>query len=342
MPADQPDEDPPTLATLARRLGVHVSTVSRALSNDPGVRGTVSPATVARIRAVATEIGYVPNRFGASLRTGRSRALGVLVPHTSEFVVGAIYEGLDTAAAELGYATFVANTFDDPRVRSVRMAHLRQWGVEAILYADARLGEDELPTVGRIPCVPIVRYGAARHRLHADDREGGRQVARHLLERGYRDAAVITGPRYASTSHERAVGFLEEYRSLGGHVDPGLVVDSTFEVSGGRRATMTILERGLPSAIVTGHDLLALGVYGVAREHDIDIGSQLGIVGYNDLELSAQLPVPLTSVRWDFHALGRAIAIETIASLEGRQVQIDIPTPHLVARASTCGWSGSS
>jgi LacI family transcriptional regulator len=306
------------------------------LSRDAEVRAKVSAATAARIRKVSEQMGYLPNRAGASLRTGRSGSLGVLVPHTSEFVVGSICEGLDTAAAELGYATVVANTFDDEGVRNVRMSHLRQWGVDAILYADARLGSEDLPRLAGVPCIPIVRHGASPHRLHADDEFGGRLVARHLVDRGYFDAALIMGPDHASTSHARAVGFLDEYRQLGGQVDPDLVVSSTFEVSSGRQATLSILERGLPSAIVTGHDLLALGVYGVAREHDIDIGTQLGVVGYNDLELSAQLTVPLTSVRWDFQALGRAIAIETIAQLEGRHEEVDIPRPELMVRASTC------
>lgn len=332
------NDDPPlTLAALARRLGVHPSTASRALSPDPQVRATVAPATAARVREAAEEAGYVPNRVGASLRTGRSRSLGVLVPHTSEFVVGSIYEGLDAAAAERGYVTFVANTFDDPAVRAARMAHMRQWGVDAILYADARPGSEEPSHFAGIPCVPIVRSGATPHHLHPNDEEGGRLVARHLVERGYLDAAVITGPQHASTTRDRLAGFLEEYRRLGGHVDDDLVVPSTFEVSSGREATLTILRRRLPSAIVTGHDLLAMGVYGVARERGIEIGAELGVTGYNDLELAAHLSVALTSVAWDFQALGRAIAIETIAQLQGRQELVEIPVPRLVARASTRG-----
>lgn len=329
-----------TLATLARRLGVHPSTISRALSDDPHVRATVSAATAGRVRQVAQELQYTPSRIGATLRTGRSRTLGVLVPHTSEFVVGSVYEGLDAAAAELGYVTVVANTFDDMATRDSRMTHMREWGVEAILYADSRLGTDELPQFADIPCIPIVRYGATRHRFHADDEEGGRLVARHLIQRGYPDAAVITGPSHASTTHERMTGFLDEYRHLGGTVDPNLVLPSTFEMRSGRQAASTILDQARPSAIVTGHDMLALGVYSVALSKGITIGPQLGVVGYNDLELSVQLTVPLTSVHWNFQALGRAIASETIARLEDRVEHVDIPPPELVARGSTSGWEG--
>ena len=328
------------LAKLAQRLGVHPATVSRALSQDPQVRATVSAATAERVQQEAKDLGYTPSRAAASLRTGRSRTLGVLVPHTSEFIMGSIYEGLDAAAAELGYVTAVANTFDDEGMRATRVRHMRQWGVDAILYADSRLGIDELVGADGVPCIPIVRYGAERHRYHPDDVEGGRLVARHLIDRGYRDAAVITGPGHASTTHERATGFLEEYRRLGGVVDPSSVVSTTFEVASGRRAAATILDAERPSAIVTGHDMLALGVYGAAMERGITIGPELGVVGYNDLELSVQLTVPLTSVRWDFQQLGRAIAIETIAQLEGRVEHVEIPQPELVVRRSTAGWRG--
>lgn len=325
----------PTLATIARHLGVHSSTVSRALSPDPAVRRTVSPATVERVELAVRELGYVPNQIGASLRTGRSHALGVLVPHASEWVVGTVYEGIDATASDLGYVTFVANTFDDEAVRESRIRRLSQWGVDAILYADSRFDAKDQESVNGVPCWPIIRRGHRDHPLRVDDEEGGRLVARHLIEQGFRDAALICGPREVSTFRDRAVGFLDEYAGLGGAVDPRHIVHSDLTVESGRREAGRLFDVARPSAVFALHDPLALGVYMAASERNLRIGSDIGVAGYNDIEMSSQLPIPMTSVNWNCLALGVAIAHNAIARVEGRPETATPPIPVLVPRAST-------
>lgn len=325
----------PTLATIAQRLGVNPSTVSRALSPKSSVSGTVSATMIERVRRAVDDLGYVPNRFGATLRTGRSHALGILVPHTSEWVVGKVYEGIDSAAAELGYVTFVANTFDDEEVRETRLGTLSQWGVDAILYADSRLDADDLERVNGVPCWPIIRRGVRDHRFRVDDEAGGRLVARHLIDSGYRDAAVITGPPYASTFRDRVGGFLDEYAKLGGRADPERVIHTDLSVESGKREAARLLDHMQPAAIFAVHDPLALGAYVAAAERRIRIGAELGVVGYNDIDMASQLPVPITSVNWECHALGAAIAENAIARLEGREEPAEVPRPVLIQRQST-------
>ena len=104
---------PVTLQSLARQLGLNVSTVSRVLNgSEDDARG--APGTVERIRALAAELRYQANPHAASLKTRRSRSIGVLVPRLSDMVLATIYEGVDEAAAEHGYLTFVSNTQDQP------------------------------------------------------------------------------------------------------------------------------------------------------------------------------------------------------------------------------------
>lgn len=325
----------PTLVTIAEHLGVHYSTVSRALSPDPAVRRTVSDATVERVERAASELGYVSNRIGASLRTGRSHALGVLVPHTSEWVVGTVYEGIDATASELGYVTFVANTFDDEGTRQARIRRLSQWGVDAILYSDSRVDAEDLDPVGGVPCWPIIRRGREDHSFRVDDAAGGRLVAGHLIESGYRDAAVICGPKDMSTFRDRATGFVDEYVRLGGQVGADRIIDSDLSIESGRREAGRLFDTDRPSAIFALHDPLALGVYVAAAERGLRIGTDVGVVGYNDVEMSAQLPVPMTSVNWKCRDLGVTIAHNAVARIEGRTETAKPPTPVLVPRAST-------
>ena len=106
---------PVTLQSLARQLGLNVSTVSRVLNgSDDDARAAAAPDTVKRVRALAAELQYRTNPHAASLKTRRSRTIGVLVPRLSDMVLATIYEGVDEAAAEHGYLTFVSNTQDEP------------------------------------------------------------------------------------------------------------------------------------------------------------------------------------------------------------------------------------
>lgn len=325
----------PTLASVAQSLGISASTVSRALSSQPSVKGTISAETIDRVRRAVDELGYVPNRSGATLRTGRSHALGILVPRTSEWVVGTVYEGIDAAAAAHGYATFVANTFDDEEIQASRLSTLGQWGVDAILYADSRIDSEDLEQVNGVPCWPIIRRGVRDHRFRVDDQAGGRLVARHLISRGYLDAAVIAGPRHASTFQDRVSGFLDEYTKLGGNADPDRIVHTDLSIESGKREATRLLDHIRPSAIFAIHDPLALATYVAATERSIRIGTELGVVGYNDIDIASQLPIPITSVNWGCRALGIAIAENAIARLERREELAEVPRPELIPRQST-------
>lgn len=326
----------PTLTSLARELNLHPSTVSRALSTDPAVRGSISHETVTQVSAVARLRGYVSNRTAATLRTGKSRSLAVLVPYTSEWVVGAVYEGIDSAATANGYSTYLANTFDDPDTRRDRVLQFAHWGVDAILYADSRADEEDLDAVMGIPCWPIIREGRSPHGSTVDDELGGALVAQHLVENGYMTAAAIAGPPLASTFAHRVAGFVREYRRLGGTIDDRDVVPSGLQPDDGTEAARRIVTGGPPAAIFAAHDILALGTYRAAGEAGLAIGGDIGLVGYNDADFASTLSVPLTSVRWDFRELGAMIATNIVHALEGTHPPaMSRLEPQLVARESS-------
>ncbi|MFD4973569.1 LacI family DNA-binding transcriptional regulator [Streptomyces sp. NPDC058424] len=331
---------PVTLAQIARQAGVHVSTVSRALSPDESVRGGVATDTATLIQALAEELGYQRDPAGAALRTGRSRMLGVLVPRLTDIVLATIYEGIDAAAAAAGYHTVVANTGDEPELQRRRADALLARRVDGLVLGDARSDSDLVAELARqhIPLVLVSRRLPGRISVTTDDVLGGRLAAEHLLELGHRRVAVVAGEPYASTGAERTQGFLEACAEAGLSVPESHVVRSGFDVPGGRAAAERLLAlRPRPTAVFAVNDFAAIGVMAAVRDAGLTVGRDVAIVGYNDVPLAAALPVSLTSVSSPMYRMGEVAATTLVNMLNGKPGRSRRLRPALVARASTLG-----
>jgi LacI family transcriptional regulator len=327
-----------TLATLAERAGVHVSTVSRALSPDEAVRRGVAAATAAHIQALAAELGYRPNPAGAALRTGRSQVVGVLVPRLTDIVLATIYEGIDAAASAAGYHTVVANTGDDPDLQRRRADALLARRVDGLILGDARTDSTLVADLAArgIPLVLVSRRLPRRVSVTTDDVLGGKLAGEHLVSLGHRHVAVVAGEPYASTGVERTRGFLGACAAAGLVVPDRYVVSSRFDVAGGRAAAEHLLTlRPRPTAIFATNDFAAIGVMGAVRDAGLRVGDDVAVVGYNDVPLAAELPVPLTSVHASMFDMGRQAATTLLGILDGKPGRSRRLRPHLAVRAST-------
>ncbi|GAA1176358.1 substrate-binding domain-containing protein [Ornithinimicrobium humiphilum] len=324
-----------TLTSLAAELGVHVSTVSRALSDAPA---GVSTATMEAVRRLAEERGYRSNLTARALRTGRTRVLGMLVPRLADPVLALLHEGVDERAIEAGYTTVVANTLDRADLREKRLDLMLQRRVDGAVVADSLLHShiaDQLEATG-VPHVLALRCVPDRLCVGTDDLAGGRLVAEHLLALGHRRFGVVAGDTRASTGHERTVGFLAACEEAGVEVRPEAVVPCLFDVRSGAAATERVLE-AVPdvTAIFAGSDNVALGVLGTLRDAGRSVPDDVALVGYNDLDLAAALPVPLTTVDSRILEVGQLATRMLLELLGGGSPEPARLAPRLVVRAST-------
>ncbi len=328
---------PPTIVTVALEAGVHPSTVSRALSDDQRVRGGVAAGTRDKVAEVAQRLGYRRNRVGARLRTGRTGVIGVLVPRITDIVVALAYEGLDAEARARGYVTLVGNTLDDPRIRKERIGQLLDHGVDAIMFSDGHL--DDEPPAGPypVPVLPFMRSSGQQAEVpRVDDTDGGVQAARHLLDLGHRRIAVVAGPTSASTARDRTQGFIEALCSRGISIDSDRITGSTFDVTGGKAAAARLLSQGLaPTAIFAVNDFIAIGVMAAARDRGLSVPDDISVVGFNDIPLAGELPIPLTTVRSPLRDAGAAAARVAVAAIGGETMAPASLATHLIVREST-------
>lgn len=331
-----------TLAQVAREAGVHLSTVSRALKPEPV---GVGPETVARIRDLAHELGYRPDSAAHTLRTGRSRMIGVLVPRLTDVALATIYDGIDETARLNGYDTVVANTHDDPAVRQSRVESLLSRRVAGLILADARSDTNLVADLRQwnIPYVLVMRRLPRQIAVTTDDEHGGALAAEHLLACGHTRVGIVAGDQAASTGVERTYGFREAFARAGHPIADECVVASTFDVGDGRRAAKEILALpDRPTAIFAINDFTAIGTMGAIRDAGLRVGQDVAVVGYNDLDLAAQLPVSLTSVHSPLAEMGRASARMLLNLVDGRKVASKRFAPTLSIRDSTLRYRAPS
>jgi LacI family transcriptional regulator len=327
-----------TLTQLAERLGVHASTVSRALSEQPT---GVSAETIDRVRALAEELGYRRNVAAQSLRTGRTRMIGVMVPRLTDVVLATIYDGIDQAAMAAGYNTVVVNTRDRPDLQRSRLELMLSRQVDGIILADSRSNSNLVPELLRagVPYILVARRLPQQISVSTDDLMGGRLAAEHLLSLGHRRVGVVAGDLDASTGAERTAGFTRAFADAGHPLGDEYVVASGFDVSSGRLAGQSLLALPhRPTAIFAVSDFAAIGVLGAMRDLGLEAGKDIGVVGYNDVDVVAELPTPLTSVRSPLFEMGERSMRAMLALLHGSKVEPEVLTPTLVPRASTLGY----
>ncbi|GAA1978253.1 LacI family DNA-binding transcriptional regulator [Isoptericola halotolerans] len=299
------------ISDVAQVAGVSTSTVSLVLN---GRTQRISPATQDRVREAATTVGYTPNSVARGLRTQRTRTLGLVSDQiaTTPFA-GRMLAGAQEVAHEHGHLLFLVNTDGDAAVEAEAVQALTGHQVDGLVYAamwhrvvDAPAGLpagtvflDCRPATGGYPAVV------------PDDRAGGRDATRLLVEAGHRRIAYVdvdedSPPIASALRHE---GYLEVLAEAGIRPDPALHVRYESSAAGGRAAMVELLDlpaERRPTAIFCFNDRMAAGVYVAAHRRGLDIPGDLSVVGYDDQQLVAgELDPPLTTIALPHAQMGR-------------------------------------
>lgn len=329
---------PPTLREIAELTGVHVSTVSRILRQSTPPDGWSE--TAQRVRQTAQDLGYQRNDWAASLRTRRTNVLGAVMPRLTDGVIATMFSGVQDAAEEAGYSVLLSSPPDTPEGIRRAAGFVASRNVDGLIMSSVhRPGADFVSSISTYgtPLLLLSRHAdSGLPAVTSDDREGGRLAARHLLELGHRRFGIVAGPDHASTAHDRVEGFLDGIREGGGAVADIAVEPSAFEVDGGVAAAHALLAQNpRPTAIFSVNDTAAIGALGVARDLGLTVPIDLSIVGFNDIPIAAQLPIALTTIRTQAHAMGVSAVEQLLHLIAGRTpTSVTLPV-ELVPRQTT-------
>jgi DNA-binding LacI/PurR family transcriptional regulator len=197
----------------------------------------------------------------------------------------------------------------------------------------ARLLRDGIPMVTTAYEVPGERLTV----VDVDNVTGGRQATGHLVARGHRRVATLTGPAGWQAAEDRAHGYTLALREGGIGVDPALVARGDWTYAGGYRAMRELLAREEPfSAIFIQNDEMAIGAMRALRERGLRVPGDISIVGYDDIAVAEYLDPPLTTVRQPMRevgALATRLLIEAIEEPDAAPREVRLQT-ELISRAS--------
>jgi DNA-binding LacI/PurR family transcriptional regulator len=216
----------------------------------------------------------------------------------------------------------------------------RPMGVIAVLSDLGETMSEQLRARG-IPFAIVDPTGESLHgtpSVGATNWNGGLAATRHLLGLGHRRIAVIGGPAGVLCSRARVDGFRAAMDEAGVPIDATLVSHGPFQVDEGLTTARRLLaRRDRPTAIITGNDLQALGVYQAARESRLHVPEDLSVVGFDDLPIARWVSPPLTTIRQPLIEMAEAAAELVLGQARGDeppQMRIELAT-ELIVREST-------
>jgi LacI family transcriptional regulator len=230
----------------------------------------------------------------------------------------------------------VATSGDDPNDERRAAETLLDRNVDGLILATARL-DDELPRRLRerkVAHALVLRTDGVSPSALGDDEVGGYLAVRHLIDLGHIDIAVVTGPTFTSTGIARLAGARRALAEA--HLDAReeWIITGGYGIENGFSAGEALMGRkGRPTAVFAANDNIAMGIMAAAHRHELKIGADLALVGYNDTPLAARLPTPLTSVHVPLDQIART-AIDLIVE-PGAEPQVRKSMPSLIPRESS-------
>lgn len=337
------------LGEVARRVGVATSTASRAL-NRPEL---VKPEIVARVRAVAEELGYTPNPFARSLRLQGSKTLGLIVPDNTNPFFAEVAKGIEAACFRVGYTLILCNSdrsLEREREQARVLYEKRVDGVLLFNTSDGSRATVEWLLDRSLPVVLVERRlpGISVDYVISDNVGGVREAIEHLAQLGHRRIACLGGDDRATHYAERLTACRSVMRELGLQVDASLIRAGLVMYADGQRAAIELLAAPAPpTALFCTTDTLAIGALRGAALIRRRVPADVAVVGYGDTEVCAYVQPPLTTVVQQKLAVGtRAVQLVLDRLAErGRgeqsaaQEQV-IPTRLVVRESSTVDTEG--
>lgn len=326
-----------TIEEVAVVAGVSRSTVSRVVNGSTAV----SPEALESVKRAIAELNYVPNRAARSLARRQTLAIALVVPEdTTRFFgdpfLASVVSGIN---ARISRSDYVLNLFiasDDAGDKTT--SYVRGGSIDGAIIVSHHTSDTFIDRIAA--AVPVV-YGGRPIRdrenayyIDVDNIHGARVATAHLIERGRRRIATITGPLTMPAAIDRLQGFRDALAAEG--LQEAAVEDGDFTADGAAAAMHRILQSGAhPDALFVASDLMARGAMTVLAAAGLRVPEDVAIIGFDDSPVATSVSPALTTMRQPSFVQGERMATVLIDLLAGRHPRhVTILETELIRRDS--------
>ncbi len=322
-----------SIRDIAKEAGVSISTVSRVINNS----AYVSPELKRKVLAAVEKLGYRPSGVARSLRKGRTKIIGFIIPDITNPFFPEIVRGAEDYLRKKGYTLILCNSDNDMKQEIKLVETLMEKNVDGLLFTGAGNENPVLEKYIKKGLITVfldrILEGVNSSYVVVDNKKGMKLLLEFLWRSGHTSYVFINGNKYLFSAVERHEAFIEfvnihkvkDYKHYFGEFT------YEFGYSFGKK-----IEK-LPDVIVCGNDLIAYGVIDALEERGYSIPDDVSITGFDDIFFSRHYKPPLTTVRQPSYKLGYEAAKLLVRMLSSKRknrkgIVLDV---ELVVRNST-------
>ncbi len=319
-----------TIKEIAKRCNVSITTVSNVMNN----RGKVSDETEKKIWEAAKELNYVPNYMAKNLKQKNNRNIGIIAEDLTVFHIPYVVDGINAFLDENNYTFILGNMrlyqkhgdkyymctdYEDIVREELRIMAAKQ--VAGIIYIEGHCHEINcVPEGSPIPMVSVYGFINTNNvpAVIYDDEQGACAAVEKLLQHEQTKIGIITGSAESYHTRKRQQGYHKALYKAGVLYDPEWMEEGDWSRRSGYKAAGRLVEKGVRS-IFAMNDLMAGGVYDYAREHKLEMGKDIRVIGFDDREICQAYDPQLTSVALPLRELGKTSAQMLLQRIENRE-----------------------
>lgn len=301
-----------TIKDVAKLANVSVATAGRVV----GGYGSVSEESARKVQQAIKELDFRPNSIAQSMKNKSTKTLGVIVANICNPFFSKMVRAAQDVADRNDYHVVVCNTDEEPSKEIEYVETLLMKKVDGLIVASAaKPGTKAIKILQRlysstVPTILVDRKigGVSLPSITTNNKELAYQATKHLIAKGHRRIAIVSGLKYLSSVSDRLEGYKVALSEAGLPIDESLMVEcGSVATDGGYLGAKNLYKLGRqhPTAVMPLNSLLTEGVIKFAVENGVRIPEDWSIIGWDDFELASVLPHPLTVVEQDSYEMGR-------------------------------------
>lgn len=314
-----------TIKDIAKALGLSTSTVSRALRDSH----EISAKTKSLVRTYAKDLNYSPNPIALSLKEKRSHSIGVIVCEIANSFFSQVINGIESIAHDKGYRTVISQSHESYKREVLDVDYLASRSIDGLLIS-VSTETNNIEHLQRLHAqgLPIVFFDRIvneiqTHKVTVDNFSGAYDVTRHLIERGYKRIANISGSDYLTNTRERVAGYKEALKDNAIPFDEALVKHCD---AGGKdyEEVEAVLDEVFalpepPDAIFGAADKLTAHCIRYFKKKNISMPDQVALAGFSNQAMTELLTPALTIVKQPAFEIGRAATEMLLQLIESKK-----------------------